>query len=95
MKFVALWSLKPDADQAKLAEVMGRRAEYEFPEGVEVLGEYWSLGGPPQVISIFEADDPVALSVNSVVWMDALTVELFPVVSWEEGLEGLTKHLGG
>jgi hypothetical protein len=95
MKFVALWSLKPDADQAKLAEIMGRRAEYEFPEGVEVLGEYWSVGGPPQVISIFDADNAVALSVNSVVWMDALTVEVFPVVTWEEGLEGLTEYLAG
>jgi hypothetical protein len=95
MKFVALWSLKPDTDQAKLAEIMARRADFEFPQGMELIAEYWSTGNPPQVISIFEADDAVALQINAVVWIDALTVQVFPVLTWEEGLEGLTKHLGG
>lgn len=35
------------------------------------------------------------MSVNSVAWMDALTVEKCTVVTWEEALEGLTDYLGG
>ena len=56
MKFVALWSLKEGVDQAKLAEIMGRRAEHKFPEGMSLIAEYWSSKGSPAVVSIFEED---------------------------------------
>lgn len=95
MKFIALWSLKDDVDQAKLAEMMGRRAEFQFPTGMRLIAEYWSPKKSPAVISIFEADDAAALMVNSVCWIDALDVDIFPVSTWEEGLEKLSKHLAG
>jgi hypothetical protein len=94
-KFVALWSLKEGVDQVKLAEVMGRRAEYEFPTGMTVLAEYWSSNRSPAVVSIFEADDAAALMINTVAWVDVLDAVVFPVNTWEEGLEKLTKHLAG
>lgn len=93
MKFVALWSLKEGVDQAKLAEIMGRRAEFEFPEGMSLIAEYWSSKRSPAVVSIFEADDAAALMINSVAWVDALDVDVFPVTTWEEGLEKLSKLL--
>ncbi|NIN66571.1 MAG: DUF3303 domain-containing protein [Anaerolineae bacterium] len=95
MKFVALWSLKEYVDQEDLAVVMARRAEHEFPKGMKVIGEYWSAQGSPAVISIFECDDASALMLNSVAWLDALDVEIFPVVEWEEGLKKISEHLGG
>lgn len=95
MKFVALWSLKEGVDQLKLAEVLGRRAEYKFPKGIKVLAEYWSSRRSPAVISVFEADDAAALMLNTVAWVDALDADVFPVSTWEEGLEKLTKHLAG
>jgi hypothetical protein len=95
MKFVALWSLKAAVDQAKLAEVMSRRSEYKFPTGVNVLAEYWSPRASPAVISVFEADDAAALMINSVAWIDVLDVDIFPVNTWEEGLDRLSKHLAG
>jgi hypothetical protein len=95
MKFVALWSLKEGVDQAKLAEVMGRRAEYKFPTGMNVIAEYWSSRRSPAVVSVFEADDAAALMINTVAWVDALDVDIFPVNTWEEGLDKLSKHLAG
>lgn len=95
MKFIALWSLKEGVDQAKLAEIMGRRAEWKFPEGMSLIAEYWSSKNAPAVVSIFEADDAAALVINSVAWIDALEVDIFPVVTWEEGLEKLTRYLAG
>jgi hypothetical protein len=95
MKFVALWSLKEGVDQLKLMEVLGRRAEYKFPKGIEVIAEYWSSRGSPAVISVFEADDAAALMLNTVAWVDALDADIFPVSTWEEGLKKLTKHLAG
>jgi hypothetical protein len=79
----------------KLAEIMGRRADYEFPTGMRLIAEYWSGNTDPAVISIFEADDSAALMINSVVWIDIFDVRIFPVNTWEEGLDKLTKHLAG
>ena len=95
MKFVALWSLKEYLDQEDLAEVMGRRAEHEFPKGMKVIAEYWTPLRWPAVINILEADDVSALMVNTVAWMDVLDVEIFPVVEWEEGLKKLSEHFAG
>jgi hypothetical protein len=95
MKFIALWSLKDNVDQMKLAEVMGRRAEYEFPTGMTLIAEYWSSKQSPAVVSIFESDDAGALMMHSVTWIDVLDVEIFPVSTWEESLEKLSKHLAG
>lgn len=94
MKFVALFNLKQDVDQVKLAEVMGRRADYEFPTGMRLIGEYWS-GSNPAVIAIYEAEDSAALMINSVAWIDIFDVQIFPVNTWEEGLDKLTRHLAG
>jgi hypothetical protein len=95
MKFVALFSLKETVDQTKMAELMGRRAEHQFPSGMKLLAEYWSAKASPAVIVICEADDAAALMINSVTWLDALDVDIFPVTTWEEGLAKLTKHLAG
>ncbi|NIM96844.1 MAG: DUF3303 domain-containing protein [candidate division Zixibacteria bacterium] len=95
MKFIALYSLKESADQTKLAELMGRRSEHKFPKGMSLIAEYWSSKNAPACVAIYEADDAAALMINSVIWMDALDVDVFPVNTWEEGLEKLSKHLGG
>ncbi len=91
MKFVALWSLKEGVDQARLGEVLRRRAQWTFPAGLRLIAEYWSAQSRPAVISIFEAEDAAILLVNSVAWLDAMDVELYPVVTWEEGLQKLTR----
>lgn len=95
MKFIALWSLKEGVDQTKLAEIMGRRAEWKFPAGVNLLAEYWSSTNAPAVVSIYEADDAAALTINTVGWIDAMEVDIFPVTTWEEGLEKLGRYLAG
>ena len=95
MKFIALYSLKESVDETKLAELMGRRAEHEFPKGMSLIAEYWSSKSSPACVAIYEADDAAALMINSVIWMDALDVDVFPVTTWEEGLEKLGKQLAG
>ncbi|MFZ5809781.1 MAG: DUF3303 domain-containing protein [Chloroflexota bacterium] len=95
MKFIALWSLKEGVDQAKLAEMMGRRSEWKFPEGIKLIAEYWSSRNAPVVVSIFEANDAAALMINTVGWIDVMKVDIFPVTTYEEGLEKLARHLAG
>ena len=95
MKFVALYSQKQANDQATMAEAMGRRADYQFPTGMRLIGEYWSSNSNPCVVAIYEADDPAALLINSVSWLDMFDIQVFPVTTYEEVLDKLTRHLAG
>ncbi len=95
MKFIAIWNLKPDVDQVKLAEAMGRRSEWEFPEGVTLLAEYWSPQGDPVVVDVLECEDTGTLIVNTIGWVDVVESTIFPVVTWEEGLAAISTHLAG
>ena len=95
MKFVALFSQKQANDQSTMAEAMGRRADYQFPTGMHLIGEYWTSSGSPSLVAIYEADDPAALTINSIAWLDMFDIQVFPVTTYEEGLEKLTRHLAG
>ena len=91
MKFVALQSLKEGVDEAKLEQLLRNRAEYEFPEGIKPIAEYWGPKDSPAVISIFEADDAAPILESTVPWIDYFeTTDLFPVVSVDEGLGSIS-----
>lgn len=88
MRFVAMFSLKQGVGQAQIVEAAQKRAEYQFPEGLTLIEEYWTAEDSPAVISIFEADDAAPLLENSLPWADYFeTTEVLPVVTAEEGLQ--------
>jgi hypothetical protein len=87
VKFALLLSLKEGVDQAKVAQSIQKRAEYQFPEGVKLIGEYWAPKDSPAVIAIFEADDAAQILGHVLAWQDYFICDVFPVVSVEEGLE--------
>jgi hypothetical protein len=86
MKLVVLYSLKEGLDQAKLVQMVQKRAEYQPPEGIEPIAEYWAPKDSPAVIAIFEADDAAQILGLVADWQDYFTTDVFPVVSAEEGL---------
>ena len=95
MKFVLLWDLKESVDQAKLAEMISRRAEWQLPQGVRIEAEYWAPIHSPTVVIILEADDASALLINMLGWIDGMEATIFPVVTKEEGLEKLSRYSAG
>ena len=70
-----------------------RRAQWQPPEGVTIVAEYWFPTNDPSVVSIVEADDPNALVPISMAWDDLFDIEIFPVTPAEEGLE-LLRQMG-
>jgi hypothetical protein len=95
MKYVVLYHLKEAADQAKVAEMMARRAEYQFPTGMNLIAECWTGNTRNCVVGIYDVDDPATALLNSVAWLDAFTIEALPATTWEEGLARITAHLAG
>ena len=94
MKIIALFNLKDGVTSAKLAETISRRMEFKFPEGLELLAEYWTPVAAPAVIGIFEASDPAAIMANSASWIDVFNVgAILPITDWQEGGKKLGKLL--
>ncbi len=67
-------------------ENIARRAQWQYPEGVRVVGEYW-LQGDPTVVSIFEADSVAPIMAITTQWADVFNITVLPAVTAEEGLE--------
>ncbi len=82
--------------RAKLAmkERVPRRVNWQYPSGVEVVGEYWLLGGDPALIVIAEAD-LASLMTAIADWDDAFDFTVVPAITAEQGLELSKQMLAG
>lgn len=67
-------------------DVIARRMEYHFPEGLRVLGEQWPQAGDPAVVLISEADEIGPLIAATAYWADAYDFTTFPALTAEEGM---------
>ena len=90
MLFVALMRLR----EGKLQPGMAQRMQWEIPEGVNMVGEYWLTTNDPKVISIFEADSPDPIMQVQTVWDDIFDMEIFSAVTAEEGMAWVKKLMG-
>jgi uncharacterized protein with GYD domain len=82
MLFVAL--LKATGGTPK--ETTARRVQWQYPEGVRVVAEYW-LQGNPRVISIIEADSIAPIMAVAIEWGDVFDITVLPAITAEDGLQ--------
>ncbi len=83
MLFVALLSAKPGST---FQEGGARRLQWGYPEGMNVLGEYWLETDSPRVVSVFEAEDMEPMGQIRMQWGDLFEIEVFPAVTAEQGM---------
>jgi hypothetical protein len=76
-----------------LQERSVRRVQWQIPEGVNVIGEYWFPTDDPSVVAIVEAEDANAITPIRFAWDDVLDTEIFPITPAEEGLELLRQMM--
>jgi hypothetical protein len=88
MLFVTLLSTKPDNT---FQEGVGRRLQWAYPEGANVLAEYWLETEAPRVIAVVEAESMEPFGQIRMDWGDMFEIEVFPVVTAEQGLE-MARH---
>jgi Protein of unknown function (DUF3303) len=84
MLFVALLSTKPGNT---FQEGVARRLQWEYPEGMNVLAEYWLETESPRVLAVVEADSMEPFGQVRMDWGDTFEIEIFPAVTAEQGLE--------
>ena len=84
MLFVALLSTKSGNT---FQEGVAKRLQWDYPEGADVLAEYWLETEAPRVVAVVETDSMEPLGQIRMDWGDMFEIEVFPVVTAEQGLE--------
>ena len=92
MLFVAL--LKNRA-AGTFEEGVARRMQWDFPEGANVLAEYWLETEAPRVIAVMEAESMDVFGQIRMDWGDMFEIEVFPAVTGEHGLEMARQAMAG
>lgn len=82
MLFVSLAKATAGTAQERIA----RRALWQYPEGVRMLAEYWSIGGKFDIITVFEADSIGPVMAATIAWGDVFDFTIAPAVTAEQGL---------
>jgi Protein of unknown function (DUF3303) len=82
--FVALGTVRPGAT---FQEGGARRLQWQYPEGMDVVAEYWLETDSPRVITIMEAESMAPFGQMRMDWGDMFEIEVFPAVTGEEGME--------
>jgi hypothetical protein len=82
MLFVAMGKVKTGSSQERIA----RRAQWQYPEGMQVVTEYWPVGGEYSVITVAEADNIAPITAAITAWEDVLDITVTPPLTVEEGL---------
>ena len=83
MLFVALLNAKAGSPKDRIA----RRAQWQYPEGMKPIAEYWLQTATPSVVGIFEADDIAPILATTAEWGDVFDIDVFPAISSSDGLE--------
>lgn len=83
MLFVAL--LKAKAGTA--VERTTRRMEWQYPDGVQVVAEYWLQTPDPNCITIFEAESIASMMAATAPWDDVFEITIVPAIRAEDGIE--------
>ncbi len=76
-----------------LQERSARRVQWQPPEGVSIVAEYWFPTDDPSVVAIVEAEDVGAVTPLRMTWDDLFDMDIFPVLTGEEGLEMLRQRM--
>ena len=90
MLFVALLRTRPGTS---FQEGGARRLQWQYPEGLNVLAEYWLETESPRVVAIMEADSMAPFGEIRMIWGDLFDIEVFPAVTAEQGMEMLRQSM--
>ena len=86
MDFVALLKFRSALSAAEADAALGRRAAWKYPEGINVIAEYWPLSSAVQVVSLLAAESIEKIMELVYEWNDVFDIDVYPAVSADEGL---------
>ena len=90
MLFVALLTTRAGGT---FQEGVARRLQWQYPEGVNVLAEYWLETESPRVVTVIEAQSMDAFGQIRMDWGDMFEIEVLPALTAEQGMEMLRQGM--
>ncbi len=90
MLFVVLLKTLPGVS---FQERGARRLQWQYPEGLNVVAEYWLETDNPRIIAIGEAESMAPFAAIRMDWGDMFEIEVFPAITAEEGTEMLRQTM--
>lgn len=87
MLYVATMTWQPGLSREQRDGALMRRAQWQYPQEMKVVGEYWPLSERHAVISVFETDDYGAILELELTWGDVFQIEVNPATTAEDGLK--------
>jgi hypothetical protein len=67
-------------------ERIGRRLQWQYPEGIQLVAEYWPQSADMSVVSIFETDSIASIFAVTAEWSDVFDVTVVPTLTAEQGM---------
>ena len=90
MLYVALMKII----EGKNNEALAKRLQWQFPEGMNVVAQYWLVTPDPNVIVIFKTDSKASLMQFQGDWNDYFAITIVPAITAEEGMEMAKRMMG-
>ena len=87
MLYAMLADWKPGLSREQQQGALGRKAQWQYPAGVKVVGEYWLGTHAPVVIAAFEADAYDPILEIALTWQDVFDLHFYPATTAEAGLQ--------
>ena len=87
MIYVWRASWKPGLSREEMDGALIRRSTWNYPQAINLIGEYWVAGHEPAVISVFQTDDYAAIMEMGLVWGDVFKIDCDPACTPEQGLQ--------
>lgn len=83
MLFVVLLKVRAGTTRERVA----RRVQWQYPDGMRMVAEYWLQTTDPAVISIAEADSVAPIMAAVAAWDDFFDITVVPAITAEEGIQ--------
>jgi len=87
MLFVMTLKWQPGLTRERRDGALQRRSQWNYPDGVNLIGEFWPTSENLAVVSAFETNDPAALMEIGFTWGDVFQIEVAPAVTATDGLQ--------
>jgi hypothetical protein len=88
MKFMAVWTIRPEHQREAIARFLKGGAP--APEGMTILGR-WHVPGSQRGFVLIETDDLTAHGAHMVEWGNNLELEVYPVYEDADAGMAMTK----
>jgi len=90
MLYVMLGTIHHHLTKEQRMAAYARRAEWSFPKGIEVKGEYWSASAP-QILCVLETESYDPIQAITMEWSDFMEMRFTPCTTPEAGLKAAQK----